>query len=207
MQTTTPAFPSKPRRHAIWRWLLAGAALCVALAVIAVVNLITLGRDAAALRKQVFAALDAPAATRVQVSAGPVLLTAVRTGLHFIKGAPPEARQALAAVRAASVGVYSLRAPVAAGKRAAMFASADAVMNRRGWIRIVGVNDHDDTVLVYAPAKADWGRTQRVCLAVCSGKEIVVVAATADTEALAEFAAQHGGRFKLPHFDRHGVEL
>ncbi|HWA85353.1 MAG TPA: hypothetical protein VG710_03960 [Opitutus sp.] len=204
---TSPASSSEPRRHSIWRWLLIGMALCVVLAAIAIVNLITLGRDAVALRKQVFAALDVPATTRVQVNVGPVLLTTVRTGLHFIKSAPPEARQALAAVRAASVGVYALRAPVAAGKRAAMFAAADAVMNRRGWIRIVGVNDHEDTVLVYTPAKAEWGHTQRVCLAVCSGDELVVVAATANTDALAELAAQHGEHFKLPGLSGHGVEL
>ena len=193
--------PIAPRRHSVWRWILGGLALGAVVITIGIYNLVTLARDAQALRDEVLASLNVPTNIRIQGTAGAVLIGAVRAGLHFVHNLPDDARDALAAVRTASVGVYGLRGAVDGRSRAAMFASADAVMNRRGWIRIVGVNDGDDTVLVYTPAKADWGKTQRVCLAVCDGREIVVVAATANTRALERLVARHADmtKLRLPH--------
>lgn len=199
--------PVPSRRHSVWRWIFGALAVCAVAMAVSVYNLITLARDAQSLRDEVIASLHVRTSTKIQGSVGPVLIDTVRAGLHFVHNVPEDARDALAAVRAASVGIYGLRGTVDASARAAMFSSADAVMNRRGWVRIVGVNDGHDTVLIYTPAKADWGNTQRICLAVCDGQEIVVVSATANTKALARLAARHANLHDLSRLRKHGVEL
>ncbi|HVU24381.1 MAG TPA: hypothetical protein VHE13_09680 [Opitutus sp.] len=208
METPAPVpSPLPPRRRTVWRWILGGLAACIAAVALGAYHLVTLARDAQALRNEVLASLHVNTSTRIQGSAGPLLIGTVRAGLHFVHHIPDDARDALAAIHSASVGVYRVRGAISGRSRAAMFASADAVMNRRGWIRVVGVNDRDDTVLIYTPATPDWGNTQRVCLAVCDKEEIVVVAATANTKALSRLVARHADLHDLKKLGHGGVEL
>lgn len=187
-----PAASAPRRRRSLWLWILGGLAASVLLVAVAVLHAITLSRDARTLRHAVFAALDTSADTRVQLDAGPLLLGAVRVGVHWIDRVPREARLALSAVRAVSVGVYHPRHPVGADARARIFTAADEAMQRRGWVRVVGVNDHDDTVLIYQPESTRSSGTQRFCLVVCERRQIVIVAATADPGPLIELAAMKG---------------
>ncbi len=180
------------RRFRWWQWLLALAAAGVALLAIAVVNAVTLTRDAVVLRDEVVAALARKSKVKVQVSAGPLLLSAVRSGLSFVKDMPDDARMALRAVRNASVGVYTIDAGGREERAPEMFASAAAVMERRGWERVVAVSDGDTQVLVFAPARGGWTGAQKVCVAVCDDDKLVVVTGTIGPEPLMDIAARRG---------------
>jgi hypothetical protein len=156
-----------------------------------------LSRDAAALRKEVVAASGAKWQTKVQFSAGETVLVAVRAGLALIKDVPDEAREALAAVRSASVGIYEQIGSDDTARCQQFVVEADRVMARRGWKRIVGVTEPGDTVLIYLPESATDAEPSRICLAVCSGRELVIVAAGVDPDALAGIATREIARHKL----------
>ncbi len=190
--TPTPPAPSSPGRR-IFIWFLGLMAFCGVALVVAVVSVVTLNRDAAALRDEVLDAIDHRARTQVQLSVGPTLLAATRSVLAFIPEVDAEARLALSSVRRASVGVYELSATPSAAARATMLKTADGTMNRRGWTRAVAVNDGDDLVLVYLRENIGSGSKQKVCVAVCSERQLVVVAGTIDAAPLAQLVARHSG--------------
>lgn len=187
--------PSRPRRH-VWRWILGGLAVSFVVLVLCMVNLVTLTRDAAALRRSLLSAGELRPSLRVQASVGPLLLGATRWGLRFVPDLPAEARHALAAVRSASVSVSELREELDERLHEACFTAADALMTRRGWIRAVGVRDGSDTVLVFTRADAEGDGPMRVCVAVCSDRALVVVDAVVNASELAELVAMHAP--KLP---------
>ena len=176
-----------PRRH-FWRWMLAATCVFLALAAGGAYNLLTLSREATALRRGVLDGQAGGASTRVQLSLDSSLLGLVRTGLYF-SPLPEEARLALKSVRKASVGVYELNDALS---RSNMVSRADAAMLARGYSRIIGVVEDDETVLIYVPDDAD-ADTLDVCLAVLDGKELVVVSARVDSEPLLKLIEQ-----KLP---------
>ncbi|MSU45984.1 MAG: hypothetical protein EXS42_02365 [Lacunisphaera sp.] len=191
-----------PRRY-VWRWVLLAAGLCLTpfvLLAIAAVSFLTMDRDAAMLRKHVMAATDAGWHTKVQLSVGSIVLGALRTGLHFVHHKDiEEARQALGAVRHASVGVYERTSGPAGWSRTDLFTDTDQAMNRRGWTRLVGVADHKDTVLIYVPQDLDTDGPVEICLAVVNGKELVVVSASVDASVLAELVKKHTGEDLKSH--------
>jgi hypothetical protein len=156
-----------------------------------------LNRDATALRQQLMLATGADWNTRVQFSVGPLLLSAVRAGVGCLHDVPPEARAALDAVRSASVGVYGRGHRDAPISRDRLLVAADQAMSRRGWIRIVGVADGGDTVMIYLPADVESSAPSGVCLAVCSDRELVIVAARVEPAALAALAARELGKRTL----------
>jgi len=198
--------PVPTSRRRWWPWLTAILVLLVAPVVIVgvgVLSVITLDRDAALLRREVMGATNSDWHTKVQVSAGWVMLSAVRAGLHFVQHEHiDDARLALAAVRNASVGVYERDTqPVEVNLRE-LLARVDGVMIDRGWTRLVGVLDHGKTVLVYAANKSFSAAKLDVCVAVVDGPELVVVSTRVDAEALAKLVERHardgyGGKLKL----------
>jgi hypothetical protein len=103
-----------------------------------------------------------------------------------------DVRQALAAVRHASVGVYEHKAGTAGWSRQQLFTNTDRIMAKRGWTRLVGVaEDHGDTVLVYVPLAMDADGPVKLCVAVVNDKELVVVSTSVDASKLVELAARH----------------
>lgn len=154
-----------------------------ALAGVAIANVVTLSREAAALRTSVLAQNELPARLQVQGSAGPVLLGMVRNGLKFIPDVPAEAHQALAAVRTLSCAVYRLDGDATSSQRAKLTQRALATMKGRGWERTICVQDTTDTVLVFTRPEEN-NRRVRVCVAVCSGGDLVIADATLDPERL-----------------------
>ncbi|MFI5336986.1 MAG: hypothetical protein ACHQ5A_09390, partial [Opitutales bacterium] len=64
-------------------------------------------------------------------------------------------------------------------------------MQARGWTRMVGVADNEDTVLIYVPADGDIAEQIDICLAVVSGRDLVVVSTRLNSDGLAELIAQH----------------
>lgn len=187
---TFPSAPSPVARRNVWRWVSVVGGVGVLLIALSLWNMLTLGRETTALRKDLFAALPLSASPQVQISAGPVLLGIARTALAVIPDVPPEARQTLRSLRAASVGVYQLRGAPEPADRVKLFAAADHVMAQRGWSRIVGVNDGHETMLIYAPSDFLDGDSLRVCLAVCAEDQLVLVSAVAHGEELLELIQQ-----------------
>jgi hypothetical protein len=189
--------PTAAPRRRIWRWVLLGVGLCLApivLLALVAVSFLTLDRDATALRKQVMAATASDWHTKVQLSVGRATLGAVRAGLSLVqdKKEVEEARLALAAVRHASVGVYERKAGVPVEwSREQLFSGTDRVMNKCGWTRLVGVADHQDTVLVYVSTDMVVDEPVELCAAVVNGRELVVVSTSVDAAILADLAAQH----------------
>jgi purine nucleoside phosphorylase len=100
-----------------------------------------------------------------------------------------EARLALTAIRRASVGVYERRGVAEDWSRAQLMTDADLAMSRRGWTRIVGVADGHEAILVYVPAAPE---PDRICLSVVTDRELVVVSATLNPDALVELIKRHG---------------
>jgi hypothetical protein len=174
----------------VWRWVLGGCAVLLAIVALGAVRLLTLPREATALRQELLAAWDGHCTTRFQLNLDGAALGTVRAGLR-LADLPPEARLALAAVRQASVGVYALTGPAAVIPGQPMIPRVDAAMARRGYERLVAVRDGDETVLVYAPANAT-GDGLDVCLAVVDGEDLIVVSARVAMAPLLELIERSG---------------
>jgi hypothetical protein len=132
--------------------------------------------------------------TKVQVSVGGITLGAIRQGLRFVEHEGiDDARLALKAVKHASVGVYERSTKDVTWSREELFAETDRAMQKRGWTRMVGVADQKDTVLIYIPTDMKETGPVDICLAVVSGKELVVVSTSVDPEVLSALVARHAG--------------
>ncbi len=186
-----------PRRRQIWPWIV-GALLApfVILGSLAA-SAFRLDADAAALRGELTAAADTSCRTRIRFSVPAGGLSLVRTAMWFIHDLPPEARDGLEAVRSASVGVYAWEQDVGARPSAQRVADTDRTMARRGWTRLAAVVADGNTVLIYLPAVDESARPDRICLAVCTGQELVVVAARFDPRAVARLVNRESGLHRL----------
>jgi hypothetical protein len=187
-------------RRSYGRWIAAGLVLLIAPMIIlgiAAWSMLTLGRDAALLRREVMNATGSDWHTKVQMDIGGVTLGTARTVLSFVHHQDvADARLALSAVRSASVGVYERDRADGDVPFATLSSSADAMMGKRGWTRMVGVTSGRQHVLVYT---SDRGNDDRVdlCLAVIDGKELVVVSTRVDPEVLMQLVERHApGDFK-----------
>ena len=189
--------PASSRRHRVWPWIL-GLALSPFVAIgLLVASALRLNGDATVLREEIMAASGARWHTQVQLTIPPALVRLARNIVWFVHDVPPEAREVLRAVRFGSVGVYE-RSPAAAGDPACDFiAATDQVMARRGWARTVGVVDGRNTVLIYLPEGRASAQPSRVCLAVCDGAQLVVVAAGFNADQLSRFIVRQMGRERL----------
>lgn len=193
----TPVPQSSAPRRPVWRWVLLAAGLCltpfVLLAVVAA-SFLTLDRDVRVLRSHVMEATHAGWDTKVQLSVGGITLGAIRQGLRFVEHNDiDDARLVLKAVKHASVGVYERSAKDVAWSREELFVETDRAMAKRGWTRMVGVADKKETVLIYIPTGMKEDGPVDICLAVVSGKDLVVASTTVDPEALGALVARHAG--------------
>jgi hypothetical protein len=164
---------------------------------IVIVSAFRLDGDAVALRQQITTATGAHWRTKVQFSIPPAGVSLARAVAWFVRDVPPQAREALWAVRSACVGVYEWNGTTGARHSGQLIADTDRVMARRGWTRMVGVVDGGDTVLIYLPDGSESGQPSRACLAVCSGQELVVVAGRFDAHTLARLVSREIGAGKL----------
>jgi hypothetical protein len=188
--------PPAPRRR-LWLWVTLGAGLCLtpfALLGIAAVSYLTLDRDVRTLRHHVMAATDADWCTKAQVSVGRVTLGMVGQALRFVDHKDVEdARLALRSVKHASVGVYERSSDRQEWSSEELFVKTDRAMQKRGWTRLVGVVDKREAVLVYVQDDVDEGEPITLCIAVASGRELVVVSTSVDPDALGDLVARHAG--------------
>lgn len=192
-----PAPQSSAPRRPVWRWVLLGAGLCLTpflFVGFAAISYLTLDRDVRVLREHVMAATDARWSTKVQMSVGRITLGAIGQGLRFVNQPNiDDARLALRAVKHASVGVYERTSAGSKASREQLFANTDRAMQKRGWVRLVGVADNKESVLVYVREEPDEDDPIDICVAVVNGKEMVVASTTIDAGVLGELVAKHIG--------------
>jgi hypothetical protein len=186
--------PITPKRRRRWPWIVLAILLTPFVLVGgAVLNYLTLDHEASVLRHQVMRATEAKWDTTVQFSVGRPTFAVLRSCFAaFPSKDTLEARQALRAVRSASVGVYQLQTDSTIQSRIDIMHSADVVMRRRGWERAVGVRDSSSTVVIFFPQKS--ATDGRVCVAVVDGTQLVVVSAKFDPTAMVDLIKLHQGQ-------------
>ena len=178
----------KPRRRFRWlMWLGFCFLACAVAAVLCVVNLFILSRDARALRNAVAASAPAGMQERLELSLGGLVFGLMRSGLRFVPDVPAEARSAMQSVRGAEVGIYKLTGS-GVSERPALFAAADAAMTKRGWEAVVRVLHGHEAVAVYLPTKLKPGQPLRVQVLVLKDQECVIASVRADLEPLLKLA-------------------
>jgi hypothetical protein len=193
---------AQPKRMSLGRKLLIGLLIWMgaSVAVVAafVASFFFLDSNASMIRRQVMSASGRDWDTKVQVSVSPVTMALARTVMRFVPEVPDEAHFAMRAMRSASVGVYEL----ARGERAVLdgdwLHEADARMAKRGFTRLVRVADRKQSVALYIPEDYDDGDRLKICVAVCSGKELVVVSAETALEPLMVLIEREGAFHGAP---------
>ena len=113
MNTATVPPRLHPARSRSRLWLVLGAVIALPFVVVvvlvaALLSHLGLGREARALRNELFDRSATRWDRQVELNAGAITLGLVRAGLSFAH-LDPDARIALRAARGASVGVYQLR--------------------------------------------------------------------------------------------------
>lgn len=202
-----PPVPVAKSERRLARWLIIAFVVMITPVMVVgvgVASMFRLSRDAAILKREVMAASDAKWQTKVQISAGWCTLTTVRTIMHFVEHEhQDEARLALAAVRRASVGVYERIGRAGELSTERIIAEIDEKMRPRGWSRLVGVVERNETVLVYTSDEPDSGDQVELCVAVLDGENLVVVSTKVDASRLVELAEKKmpagGFRERLKH--------
>lgn len=179
------------RRFRFLHWFLIVTAAAMLVITIKVVGIFFLSAEARDLQAAITQSTDWRTDPQIQFSIGPGILSIGRMAALCIDDIPFEARQALGAVKGASVGIYHLDRGAAAADPARLMAAADQRLKTKGWDRIVSVADGRDLVLVYMPRDWDESEDLEVCIAVCDGNELVVVSATARAQPLIELAQRH----------------
>lgn len=170
--------------------LLAVLSLGIVSLALSVASFFLLGPETSALVRSARTDNANPWQKRVALSVGGMTFGVVRLAGHLPK-LPPEARAAMQTVRSAEVGVYQLKSGTSpsALDRSGILSRADASMSRRGWERVVGVQNNRELVAVYAPTRGLTPRSLHFCILVCTDKELVVARASGDPRPIMELAA------------------
>ena len=188
---------AQPSRMSLGKKILLGLLLWMGASVLVagafVASFFLLDSNASMIRRQVMSASGRDWDTKVQVSVRPVAMAMTRLALRFVPEVPDEAHLALRAVRSASVGVYELPRGERAEFTGAWLADADARMANRGFTRLVRVNQSKESVAVYIPEDCDEGDLLKLCVAVCTGQELIVVSAETALEPLLELIEREAG--------------
>ena len=197
METPSP-------RTSLRKWLLriflGSFVLALAAPIVLAFAVLHVSGDTRALRNAVIQGDGATWKKQVEVNVGSLPLWVARCVLPFTP-APPEARQALSAVRSVEVSLHELRD--AEPDRARIMRDADKKMRKRGWDRVVGVLDEKTAVAVYALSESGRGGNVKVSVLVLDGKQMVAVSGRADLEPIFELALNKANQEFLAKHRRH----
>ena len=185
-----------PRRNRFRNWFLIIMAAAMLVAVVEAAGIFFLSKEAKKLQLAINTDLDFGTSTKFQLSVGPGLLGVGRMAAHWIDDIPTEVHQVMGAVKEASVGVYELDRSPTATERGNMMRITDQRLGLKGWQRIVAVNEKNETVLIYTPIESGDEAELRVCIAVCDGRDLVVVSATTSIESLSALTNMHRGELR-----------
>lgn len=148
------------------------------------------GGEVRAMRRALDDAEAPPAKTKVAFGVGWPALAVARL-VTAVADVEADARLALRSVRRADVSVQELDRELNRAQRLALLESVDRSLERKGWERIVGVLEEEETVGVYLSTKSSSADDLRVAVLVLSGKELVSVAVRCDVEPLIELVGRH----------------
>ena len=183
-----PVIRQATRRRWLWIGLIVVLLIPLVTAgtiALGVASYFRLSSDTRAMRDGVMKASGVEWRKNIGLNIGGGTLGAVRTGLAFIP-IEPEAQAALKAVRGVEVGIYEPTSATKSPDGAAMLAVADKVLSARGWERVVGVLEGEDLVSVFVPAEDFSTGKVKCCVLVFDGRQMVMVSARIDAEALLE---------------------
>lgn len=180
--------PPVVRRHRIWPWIVAGClAPWLALAAIAW-SVVTPANELAVLRKGMTGDHALDWQTQIQLDLGPATLGLARAVVSVIQHEDiDKAKAALAAVRRASICVYSRRGAGDYHADLNSVAAAEAELESRGWEKVIKVSDPDNIVLVYHGEAL--GKSGEFCIAVLDEEQCVLVYAKLAADELAQVLA------------------
>jgi len=119
---------------------------------------------------------------KIELNVGRASFGAAKLATAFISDIPDEARVALNSAKGAQVSIY--KAHVASADYRKVFESADRKMEKRGWYRIVGVANRDNSVAVYIPTKMNSAHDTEACVMVLNGDQLVCAYGRSDLEPL-----------------------
>lgn len=191
MTSTSPAPSQRPSPRVQAGFAILGViVLFLSTCALGVIGLFQLSSETTVLRKTFMSSVDGAWDKKIAIHVGAITTALVREGSRFFN-LPPEPRAALDAVHGAEVGVYNLREEPGHVERGAILTRADKAMAARGWDRIVGVVQEHDLVAVYLPRKRVSLHNMRCCVAVFSGRDLVVVSARGNLEPLLALAQEH----------------
>lgn len=177
------------RRFLLWSFgIIFATSLVIA---IGVNRLLKPDRVVSRLHDDFAQSIAVPVRATVQLNLGPLVLAPARILIGLLEDVPPEAQLALSAARRASVGIYSIDDNRTAINPNALFECASRSMNGRDWVRVIAVRDGDESVMVYLPRKWSPDDQVNLCVAVCDGRELVLISARLRTGPLATLAAIH----------------
>ena len=188
MQPTKPPVLARPSpRFQAGYVVLAVVGLFLMICTIALTGVFRLSSETTALRKTLMSSVAGNWDKTICIRVGGITTALVRGGSRFFN-LPPEPRAALDAGHGGEVRVYKLREEPGYIERGTILTHADKVMTARGWDRIVGVVEENNLVAVYMPHKRVSPRNLRVCVAVFSGRDLVIVSARGNVEPLLALA-------------------
>jgi len=185
----SPVAQSLPKSYAGY-YVLAAFVVFAGSCALGVVGLFHLSSEATALRETMMNAVPGQWDKKIALRVGVITTALVRGGSRFFH-LPPEPRAALDALHGAEVGIYNLREEPGYVERGAILTHADKAMAERGWDRVVGVVEEHELVAVYMPHKGISPRRMKCCVAVFSGKDLVLVSARGNLEPLLAIAEKH----------------
>ena len=180
--------PAPRRRFRFVHWFLISMAAMTVVVAVEVSRVFFLSDEASELRVSFVDSTDIDVQTKVQFSVGPGILGIGRFVTNFIDDIPPEAREALQAVRRTSVGVYELDRIPSEDERVELFRSSHQRLSEEGWEQVVSVTENNETVMIFIPAEITNENEIEFCITVCSGRDLVIVSATTRTEPLLKIA-------------------
>ena len=188
-------------KSSLQKWLLriflGSFLLALATPVAIAVAVLHVSGDTRALRNAVVQGDGAKWHKQVEANVGFLPLSLARMVLPFTP-APPEAQQALDAVRSFEVSVHELRE--SQPDRARILRDADEDMRKRGMDRVVAALDDETAVAVYAKPERGGVAKLKVSVLVVDGRQMVAVTGRADLEPImglamekanTEFLAKH----------------
>jgi hypothetical protein len=153
-----------------------------------IASLLCQGRDTRALRACLLGEQKLAWRDRIIVNGGPLMFGAIRLVSRCLD-LPPEARAGVASLRGAEVGVFR-NCQVAPEDRPAALIKANETMVRRGWSRVVAVQSHGDSVVVYVREKGLGPRNLTCCVVVWNENELVVVQVKSEPEPLLKMVTE-----------------
>jgi hypothetical protein len=175
------------------KWLLvffiAGPLLLFGMSALGVASYFWVGPEVRGLRDAALQNASGHFHRKIELNVGRCSFGLAHLIAPFIPKMPKEARQALSAAKAAQVSIYETDRRFT--ESVGMLRAADEGMTRRGWMRLVGVAQHDCTVAVYIPKKMSSARNARVCVLALNERQLVCVYARTDLEPLWRLAMTH----------------